>query len=76
MRGHVQWTLKLKERKTMTFIDEWTEILMAAEPTLSIQEAQELAEQIILETYAERAFRSQSSKIMPMKHEHDRACVP
>ena len=38
----------------MTLIDEWTEMLVAADPTLSIWEAQELAEQLILEAYPDR----------------------
>ena len=35
----------------MTLIDIWTEILMREEPGLPIWEAQELAEQHIINTY-------------------------
>ena len=31
----------------MTLIDEWTEVLVAADPTLSIREAREVAEQLM-----------------------------
>jgi hypothetical protein len=45
-----------KESKTMTLIDALTEFLMAIRPDLSIWDAQEFAEQYILETYAGRDF--------------------
>ena len=43
----------------MTLLDELTEFLMTIRPELSIWEAQEFAEQYILETYTGRNFGAQ-----------------
>jgi len=47
---------KPKESKKMTLLDELTEFLMTIRPDLPIWEAQEFAEQYILEIYTGRAF--------------------
>ena len=44
-------TAHIKGAKAMTLLDVWTEIVLACDSGLSIWEAQELAEQYIIDTY-------------------------